>query len=69
MKQVEVIKAEIIESIYWISYINNLIVVNMEIFNNDIFEVKYFSAFFINLSTFCLFRLQLPVKLKRKFHN
>jgi len=37
MNQVKVIKAEIIESIYWISYINNLIVVNMEIFNNDIF--------------------------------
>jgi len=37
MKQVRVIKAEIIESINWISYINNLIVVSMEIFNNDIF--------------------------------
>jgi len=45
MKQVEVIKAEIIESIYWISYINNLIVVNMEIFNNDIFEENIFLLF------------------------
>jgi len=67
MKQVEVIKAEIIESIYWISYINNLIVVNMEIFNNDIFEVKYFSAFFINLPPFVCFAYNCQSSQKENF--